>query len=83
MAKLLFLGPLSDVHELESMTVPIPCEIATIQDLVAALHQRGTRWQRYFGPGKLQITRNRQFGDAHTEFSDSDEIAFISRPGSI
>lgn len=83
MAKLLFFGPLSDVLEIESMTVPIPSEIKTIVDLVSALHQRGTRWQRYLDPDKLQITRNRQFCDANTEITNDDEIAFISRPGSI
>lgn len=83
MAKLLFFGPLSDVLEVESMTVPLPSEIKTIRDLVAALHQRGARWQRYLNADKLQITINRQFGDVNTGISDSDEIAFISRPGSI
>lgn len=83
MAKLLFFGPLSDVLEIESMTVPIPKEIGTIRDLVTALHQRGARWQRYLDTDKLQITRNRQFCDILTEINDSDEIAFISRPGSI
>jgi molybdopterin converting factor small subunit len=83
MAKLLFFGPLSDVLEVESMTVPLPGEIKTIRDLVSALHQRGARWQRYLNTDKLQITINRQFGDANTEITNSDEIAFISRPGSI
>ena len=83
MAKLLFFGPLSDVLEIESMTVPIPREIRTIQDLVVALHQRGARWQRYLKIDNLQITRNRQFCDANSEISNDDEIAFISRPGSI
>lgn len=83
MAKLLFFGPLSDVLAIESITVPIPREIKTIRDLVTALHQRGARWQRYLDTDKLQITRNRQFCDALTEINDSDEIAFISRPGSI
>lgn len=83
MAKLLFFGPLSDVLEIESMTVPIPREIRTIQDLVIALHQRGARWQRYLKTDNLQITRNRQFCDANSEISNDDEIAFISRPGSI
>jgi molybdopterin converting factor small subunit len=83
MARLLFFGPLSDVLELESLTVPIPKEIKTINDLVIALHQRGARWQRYLKTENLQITRNRQFCDVHTEISDNDEIGFISRPGSI
>lgn len=83
MAKLLFFGPLSDVLETEAMTVPLPHEIRTIQDLVNTLHQRGTRWQRYLDPDKLQITRNRQFCDVLTEIANTDEIAFISRPGSI
>ena len=83
MAKLLFFGPLSDVLEIESMTVPVPGEVKTIRDLVNALHQRGSRWQRYLDPQKLQITRNRQFCDADSEIADSDEIAFISKPGSI
>lgn len=83
MAKLLFFGPLSDMLELESMTVPLTDEIKTIRDLVAVLHIRGARWQRYLNPDKLQITRNRQFCDANTEITNSDEIAFISRPGSI
>lgn len=83
MAKLLFFGPLSDVLDVESMTVPLPSEIKTIRDLVAFLHERGARWQRYLDIQKLQITRNRQFCDANTEVSNSDEIAFISRPGQI
>lgn len=83
MAKLLFFGPLSDVLEIEAMTVPLPGEVKTIQDLVNALHQRGARWQRYLDPDKLQITRNRQFCDINTEIANNDEIAFISRPGSI
>jgi molybdopterin converting factor small subunit len=83
MAKLLFFGPLSDMLELESMSVALTEDIKTIQDLVGVLHLRGTRWQRYLNIDKLQITRNRQFCDARTEISNSDEIAFISRPGSI
>ena len=83
MAKLLFFGPLSDVLEIESMTVPLPTEVRTIQDLVDALHQRGTRWQKYLNPANLQITRNRQFCDVTTAIANNDEIAFISRPGSI
>ena len=83
MAKLLFFGPLSDMLEIESMTVPLPSEIKTIQDLVAALHQRGARWQRYLDANKLQITVNRQFCNVDTEIKNGDEIAFISRPGSI
>ncbi len=83
MAKLLFFGPLSDVLDVESMTVPLPPEVKTIEDLVNALHQRGTRWQRYLDPEKLQITRNRQFCDVKTDITNNDEIAFISRAGSI
>jgi len=83
MAKLLFFGPLSDMLDVESMTVPLPAEIKTIEDLVSALHQRGTRWQQYLDADKLQITCNRQFCDIHTEITNNDEIAFISRPGSI
>lgn len=83
MAKVLFFGPLSDVLEIESLTVTLPNEVKTIRDLVNALHQRGNRWQRYLDPDKLQITRNRQFCDVNTEITNSDEIAFISRPGSI
>lgn len=39
MAKLFFFGPLSDVREVESMTVPLPAELNTIEDLAVALHQ--------------------------------------------
>ena len=83
MVKLLFFGPLSDVLELESMSLELTNDIKTIQDLVAVLHVRGDRWQRYLNTDKLQITRNRQFCNANSEISNSDEIAFISRAGSI
>lgn len=83
MARVLFFGPLSDVLDVESMNVPLSPEVKTIQDLVAVLHARGARWQRYLDLGNLQITRNRQFCDAGTAISNTDEIAFISRAGKI
>ena len=83
MVKLLFFGPLSDVLELESMSLALTDDIKTIQDIVAVLHLRGARWQRYLNTDKLQITCNRQFCNANSEIKDSDEIAFISRAGSI
>jgi len=83
MAKLFFFSPLSDALEIESRTMPFPKAIGTIQDLVTALPQRGTRWQRYRDTDQLQVIRNRQFYDALAETNDSDEIAFISRLGSI
>lgn len=53
MAKQLFFGPLSDDLEIESMTVPIPKELKTIQECLTALQQRGSRWERYLDNGKL------------------------------
>jgi sulfur-carrier protein len=83
MAKILFFGPLSDLLDIEALEVKLPAQVRTVSDLIAHLHERGPAWQRYLQADKLQITRNRQIGDANMAIVDSDEIAFISRPGAI
>lgn len=83
MAKILFFGPLSDMLDIEALEVKLPPEVRTVNDLIAYLHERGPAWQRYLHADKLQITRNRQSGDANMAIVESDEITFISRPGTI
>jgi len=77
MAKLLYFGPLSDMLEVDSMTVPLPGKVKTIHALVKALQQRGPRWQPYLDLDRLQITRNRQFCDANTEIANNERLSLF------
>ena len=83
MAKVLLFGPLSDVLETEAVNIKITEQVKTVNDLIMQLHERGKDWQKYLSADKLQVTVNRQFGDGNSPVRDSDEIAFISRPGQI
>jgi len=83
MAKVLLFGPLSDVLQTESLTIQVPADTRTVDDLIVLLHDRGRDWQKYLNIDKLQVTVNRQFGSGQSPVTDNDEIAFISRPGSV
>ena len=81
MAKVLLFGPLSDVLETEAVNIQITDQVRTVNDGIMQFHECGKDWQKYLNAEMLQVTVNRQFGDGNSPARDSDEIAFISRPG--
>lgn len=83
MAKVLLFGPVSDRLETEALDVDLQEHIKTIADLLVALGEKGANWKQCLIPDNLQITINRQFADANSEISNSDEIALISLPGKV
>jgi len=82
-AKILLFGPVSDRLETEALNIELISRIKTIHDLLVELGEKGADWQQCLIPEKLQITVNRQFADATTSISNSDEIALISLPGAV
>ncbi len=83
MAKILLFGPISDRLGTEALDLELPARTKTINDLLIELGQKGPDWKHCLIPDKLQITVNRQFADARTGISNSDEIALISLPDTI
>ena len=83
MAQVFLFGPLADVLETGSTDIEITASIATVQDVLNELAERGPNWQRNLQADKLQITVNRQFVDAGASVTNADEIALIPLPGRI
>ena len=83
MAKVLLFGPVSDRLETEVLDIELQEHIKTIADLLVELGEKGADWQKCLIPENLQITINRQFGDANSAITNTDEIALISLPGKV
>lgn len=83
MAKVLLFGPISDRLDTEALDIDLQEHIRTIADLLAELGEKGANWQKCLIPENLQITINRQFANADSSISNTDEIALISLPGKI
>ncbi len=83
MAKVLLFGPLADVLNTGAVEIELGEQTQTIQQLITELSQKGSDWQQSLNPEKLQFTVNRQFADAQSKITNTDEIAFIPLPGTI
>ena len=83
MANVLLFGPLADVLDTGAIEIQLGEQTNTIQDLISELAEKGPEWQQHLSPEKLQITVNRQFADAGSSIKNTDEIAFISLPGTV
>jgi molybdopterin synthase sulfur carrier subunit len=59
-------------------TLALPTGVATIGDLIAMLHERGSGYAEAFGePARLRAARNQEHVGFDARIDEDDEIAFF------
>ena len=78
MARILYFASLAETLERRSEELALPEDCRTVTDLVALLRGRGEPFDSTFDGGtRILVAINQEMGEADTDISDSDEIAFF------
>jgi len=78
MTTILFFGSLPDLLGTTTEDLQLPDSVNNVGELLAWLRQYKKGWDKFLIDDAVQVTVNKQFAEADTTVSNTDEIAVIS-----
>ncbi|AIA71632.1 molybdopterin converting factor subunit 1 [Pectobacterium atrosepticum SCRI1043] len=75
MIKILFFAQVRELIETDSLS--LPADYATVEEVRQALCQRGARWELALEAGKLLAAVNQSLVELTHPLQDGDEVAFF------
>ncbi len=76
-AVLYFTRALLALTGVEEERIRLPAGAHDVRGLLAALRERGERWQQVFAEDRVQVTVNKQFAELFTRLEADDEVAIV------
>ncbi len=78
MITLRYFAKLRETLESDSEQLDATPEIATVDDIITLLRQRGGAWSEVFAPEEtVMVAVNQEMSDTAAHVADGDEVAFF------